>query len=170
MSPITKENDKPKKYTRSVKCPECNISFDRNKEPFQYHSNRYWHQACYEEQQGRVHVRQQLYDYICELHEIDMPTGHMMKQIKEFEDERNYSLRGMLTTLRYAHEILELPVLKGTGVGIIEVYYSRALEHYTKLVEAQKENAKIKYDNTAKTVYTKPPKARQRKNIDIGGL
>lgn len=160
---------KPKKY-RSVKCPACETNLDRNTEPFQEHSGRWYHQGCFEIRHADILARNNLIDYICELQNLKQPTGYILKQIKNFEDVHNYTTRGILTTLKYVHEIEGLPVMQGAGIGIVEYFYDKAVAYYTNLYHVQQANAEIEYDNTEITIYTIPPKEREKKIIDIGGL
>lgn len=164
-----KEKLEKKKYARAVKCPHCEKQLDRNTEPFVEHSKRYFHEKCFEYRDIRAKARAELIEYICYIHKIDKPSGFIVRQIKNFEDINGYTTRGMLTTLRYVHEIQGLPV-KGHGIGIIESFYEQAVRHYTNLFKVRDENAKINYDNKEKIIYTSPPKKREKKIIDIGGL
>ncbi|MFS0643770.1 hypothetical protein [Siminovitchia sp. 179-K 8D1 HS] len=172
MSQITEPNQsQPKKY-RSVKCPHCNETLDRNIEPFVTHNKRYYHKTCFESFNQRATHRKELIDYICELYNIPAPTGFMLKQIKEFEDTHGYTLKGMEMTLRYFHEIKQEPVLKGAGIGIVEYFYNEARDYYTNLSKIRESNSKVNYDNNEEIIYIKPPKHKSRKlkQIDIGGL
>lgn len=154
-----------------VKCPHCEQQVDRNIEPFQEHSGRYYHQSCFNERHAKINERDRLLEYICELHNVEFANMSIRKQIKEYQEHPYYfTLRGMLTTLRYVHEIEGIPVKEGTGIGIIEFYYKKAVNHYTNLIQVKKSNDKKSINNETKKIYTQPPKEREKKIIDIGGL
>lgn len=53
----------------------------------------------------------------------------MLKQIKEFQDDYGYTLKGMELTLRYFHEIQGNGV-DARGIGIIPYVYEDAKRHY----------------------------------------
>src|SRR5690606_23295643 len=98
----------------------------------------------------------ELIDYICELHNVNPPSGYVFKQIREFQEQRNYTLKGIELTLRYFHEVKEEPVMKGTGIGIVEYFYDEAKEYYISLENMKNINSKVKYDNNEEIVYTLP--------------
>ena len=69
--------------------------------------------------------------YICELYQIDAPTGWMLKQIKDFKEQFNYTYRGMKTTLHYFYEIQEgNDVADSMGIGIVPFVYDEAKKFY----------------------------------------
>lgn len=144
--------------SRMVKCPVCGTK--NAKENTEEYKGRYYCPECLrkkiEEQESRKSDWDRLFEYICQLYNIDKPTGMMFKQLKEYRDEYGYTDSGMYATLRYYHEILENNVLEGAGLGIIPYYYDKARQHYTQykqveesveIMEEQKENV-IKVDLT----------------------
>lgn len=154
-----------------VKCPECNKNVDRNIEPFVTHSKRHYHETCYQQFQLRGQHRSDLINYICELYRIQTPNGFMLKQIKEFQDDYGYTLKGMELALRYFHDI-EGNSVDAKGIGIVPYIYEDARNYYIRMnnvkkhsqnvVELQnKEVEVVKFSNTNK---------RKPKIIDIGGL
>lgn len=154
-----------------VKCPHCEQQVDRNIEPFKEHSGRYYHEACFNEHHAKISERDRLLEYICELHNVEFANMAIRKQIKEYQEHPYYfTLRGMLTTLRYVHEIEGIPVKEGTGIGIIEFYYKKAVKHYTNLIQVNKSNKEIRINNEIKKIHARPPKERKKNIIDIGGL
>lgn len=168
MSVIT--NEQVKKYSRTVKCPHCEQQLDRNVEPFIEHSSRFYHQECFSVRHADIQVRNNLIDYICKLQNLKQPSGYILKQIKNFEDDYGYTTQGMLTTLRFVHEVEGLPVMQGAGIGIIEYFYEKAVSYYTNLYNIKQNNAHVIYDNKEGIIYTSAPKKRMKKLIDIGGL
>lgn len=163
-------NEKPKKY-RMVKCPHCEQQVDRNIDPFQEHSGRYYHQSCFDNRQAKIDDRDRLLEYICELHDIEFANMSIRKQIKEYQEHPYYfTLRGILTTLRYVHEIEGIPVKEGTGIGIIEFYYKKAVEYYTNLIRVRDRNAELTYNSEEEIVYSTLPKKRKQKTINIEEL
>lgn len=153
---------------RLVKCQYCENKVDKD-EAYE-HKKKYYHTHCFEEwQQQKVH-RQELIDYICKLFRIDVPTGMILKQIKDFQTDYKYTLKGMELSLRYFHETLDNSVQQGSGIGIIPFVYEDAKNHYIK----QQSIAKS-LENLNKTeevvVYIDPNKyKRKSKKIDITAI
>jgi|SRR6185312_4708854 len=162
---------KPKKLAL-VKCPHCKESVDRNTEEFQEHNKRYYHQDCFDFKHGEVIERDALHTYINILKGTKFPSSHILRQIKEFQEPPfNYTLRGMLTTLKFMYEV-EGVTEKGdnTGIGLIEYYYNKAREHHTNLINISESVTNETFKTEKKIVRTAPPKPRVIDLIDIGGL
>lgn len=110
---------------RKVKCPVCEIFND--KENTVYHNNRYYCTVCFENQQKEAQYYKDLCKYICDLYEISAPTGWMLKQIKDFKDQYNYTYAGMKSTLKYFYELKQKSTPDGdAGLGIIPYVYDEA--------------------------------------------
>lgn len=115
--------------TRKVKCPECGTFND--KENAVYHNSRYYCKVCYENKVSELEDYKNLISYICELYQIETPTGWMVKQIKDFKEKFNYTYRGMRSTLHYFYEIQEgNSVTDSMGIGIVPFVYDEAKKFY----------------------------------------
>lgn len=158
------------KKLRPVKCPKCSKQIDRNVEPYEKYNSRYYHPECLKEVAESTQHRRDLINYICELHGIDKPTGQILRQIKNYEEKHGYTLKGIELTLRYFHEIKEQPVIEGAGIGIVEIFYDEARKYYTNLARLYQHNASVQIDNREDIVYSRPPKPKKKKTIDIGGI
>ena len=114
---------------RKVKCPECGTYND--KENTVYHNSKYYCKICYENKQKEAQDYKALIAYICELYQIDVPTGWMLKQIKDYKDQYHYTYRGIKTTLHYFYEIQEgNSVEDSLGIGIVPFVYDEAKKFY----------------------------------------
>ncbi|TWJ43133.1 hypothetical protein CHCC20441_3884 [Bacillus licheniformis] len=115
--------------------------------------------------------RKELIKYICELYKIDAPTGMMLKQIKEFQEEYKYKLKGIKLTLRYFHETLGNPVREGDGLGIVPFIYEEAKADYLqkKAIEESVEEAK-KHKQKESIVIIKKQNRKNIKIVDISTL
>lgn len=114
---------------RKVKCPECGTFND--KENAVCHNSKYYCKVCYENKKRESQDYRDLIAYICELYQIDAPTGWMLKQIKDFKEQFNYTYRGMKTTLHYFYEIQEgNDVADSMGIGIVPFVYDEAKRFY----------------------------------------
>jgi len=156
------------KKQRQSKCCICKESF--NKEDLIVKSNKKYCKECLqikeEESNQYKNDWDLLFKYICNLYDIEVPTGMMFQQLKTFRNEYNYTNIGMYYTLKYYYEILENVVIEDTGLGIIPYYYDRAKKHYNKvynledIVEDFKNEEKlikVKTKTTNKTLTPKNP-------------
>ncbi|MCA1027026.1 hypothetical protein LCM23_13070 [Cytobacillus kochii] len=125
---------------RQVKCPYCERKLDKD-ESYEY-KKRYYHVECFEEWNQEKTHREELLSYVCNLYKMDAPTGMMLKQIKDFQTDYKYKLKGMELALRYFHDTLGNSVVEGAGIGIIPFVYEDAKKHYIQLskVEESVEN------------------------------
>lgn len=114
---------------RKVKCPECGMFND--KENTVHHNSKYYCKVCYENRTRESQDYKDLIDYICELYKIDAPTGWMLKQIKDFKEQFNYTYRGIKTTLHYFYELQKgNDVSDSMGIGIVPFIYEEAKKFY----------------------------------------
>jgi hypothetical protein len=65
------------------------------------------------------------------LYSIDIPTGWILKQIKDFKEQFNYTYKGIKSTLHYFFEIQEgNDVADSLGIGIVPFVYDEAKKFY----------------------------------------
>jgi hypothetical protein len=153
---------------RMVKCPYCEQKLDKD-EAHEY-KKKYYHQNCFNEWQQESEHRKQLIEYICKLFRIEAPTGMILKQIKDYQADYKYKLKGMELALRYFHETLGNPVQQGSGIGIIPFVYEDAKKHYVKQMKIT-ESLQNLDKNEEITVYIDPNKnQRKSKKIDITAI
>ncbi|WP_425203759.1 hypothetical protein [Priestia megaterium] len=152
---------------RKVKCPYCEEMVD--KEEAISHQKRYYHDACLKEKEKSTQHRRELIEYICDLYKVDAPTGMMLKQIKEFENDFKYKLKGIELALRYFYDTLENNPREGEGIGIVPYVYEEAKRHYLKRQSIQKSVNKLTENPVKeKRVRVKSPKLEiQRRNLKI---
>lgn len=114
---------------RNVKCPVCGTF--NEKENAIYHNSKYYCKVCYENKQNESNDYKELISYICELYSIDVPTGWMLKQIKDFKEQFNYTYKGIKSTLHYFFEIQDgNDVADSMGIGIVPFVYDEAKKFY----------------------------------------
>jgi hypothetical protein len=151
-----------------VKCPYCETQLQ--KEEAHEYKKKYYHVKCFNEWQQEKEHRQQLIDYICKTFRIDAPTGMILKQIKDFQTDYKYKLKGMELALQYFHETLGNPVQQGSGIGIIPFVYEDAKNHYIKQQKIAGSLQNLE-SNEEVTVYIDPNKnKRKSKKIDITAI
>lgn len=148
-------------------CMECKCEI--NKDIDVQIGNRWRCLQCNNKVQKEKQDRKELYDYICDLYELDIPTTMMMKQIKEFKENYNYKYKGMLLALQYWYEILEKSFNEENGLGIIPYIYNEAKKHY---IAKQKINSYTIPNLEEQTIIIKPSQTikKVKKLIDINDL
>ena len=124
------------------KCYYCGIIFDRNQEPWvMVTGNRYAHKECQEKYGIRLAPKEQDYNdlisYIEKLFGYDNIPAKIVKQIKEYRANYNYSYSGMLKTLQYWFEIRGAEAERVYGIGIIPYIYEEAFNYYKTIYEAE---------------------------------
>lgn len=162
---------------RLPKCPVCELEVAKDSQSWVKHSAKTYHEGCFQQFEARKRDRQDLHEYICELYRIPVVNGFMLKQIKTYETEYKYTLKGVEYALKYFHSVLGNPIshdededYKNRGIGIVVFVYDEAKRYYTRLGKINKENINIEFDNTVEVVRTFPPKVKKRKGIDISKL
>lgn len=123
---------------RLVKCPFCEISFDREEEEFIYYKNRYWHINCYKERFPDEEEKEKLRNYIKKLFNMEQLSVLINKQIKDYVNEYKYTYSGILGTLVYCYEIEKMDITKAKGIGIVPYNYENAKEHFKRKEIEQK--------------------------------
>lgn len=128
---------------------------------------------CAEKKQKEQQDRNTLYTTIKTVFKVDFPTGIMLKQIKQFTDERNYSLEGITKTICYFVKVQrQTPTLRG-NLSFVPFHYDNAIKYYNDLEEKRK-NAKD-VSNNVRVLKIKPKnhsynELREKKIINMEGL
>ncbi|PAD84931.1 hypothetical protein CHH57_02135 [Niallia circulans] len=158
---------------RMVKCPYCENQVD--KDISVAHSKRYYHKECYEEFSMQKQYRDELMNYIAEIYNIDPYTnGTILKQIKEYQDEFKFKLKGIELALRYFYHTLNNPVKDTSTIGIVPFVYEEAKRHYITVMQAaetaEKYNGEFTSKREVKILSPKLELKRQVNIIDIASL
>lgn len=131
--------------SKQVKCPSCGKK--NNKEETIKIQTRYYCLDCGEKKKKKTELNldgwDELYKYICNLYDIDKPTGMMFKQIKEFRTEYGYTNKGIYLTLKYYYETLGHEIKENTGLGIVIYYYEQAKQHFIATLEVKRHAEKF---------------------------
>jgi hypothetical protein len=155
-----------------VKCPYCEKRVD--KDDAVTHSKRYYHEECFNTWEQDKQHRKDLIEYICDLYQIEVPTGIILKQIKDFQENYKYKLKGIELALKYFHETLRKPVREGDGIGIVPFVYEDAKKHYLMKLKVEDSLENIDTDSIeVKTIAISSSGLnykKQSKKIDIASL
>lgn len=156
---------------RLVKCPYCEKQL--SKEDAHEYKKKYYHMECFEAWRRDIEHRKELIDYILDLYRLDAPTGMMLKQIKEFQEDFKYKLKGIELALRYFHETLGNSVQEGSGLGIVPYIYEDAKRHYMMKMKVEQSMNNFESNIEKNVVVVASPQFNyQRKvsQIDISSL
>lgn len=168
---------KPRK-ARSVNCAGCEIKIDRETDAFIAISKKNYHEKCYNSFQTKKQHRIELLEYICALYSIPVANGFILKQIKEFEEQYFYTLKGIQMTLQYFHQVQGNPVnptntkYKTTkGIGIVPHVYDEARDYFIRMQSITTSAQNIVISSTVDVVYVRSTIKKKPKNfIEIKGI
>lgn len=129
--------------------------------------------SCAEAFRQEKHDRAVLYSTIQKVFKIPYPTGFILRQIKDYTDNRNYELVGLTQTIYYFVTIMKKQPYKNSGLSFVPYYYDSAVEYYKKLKE-RRDNAKD-IDTKVETINITKLNSRknyfkQSKIVDMKGL
>lgn len=154
--------------TRQMRtCPRCKEKLNPLDEDAVDMGTATYHVGCYEKMEREKKNREELYDYVSILYNIEFPTGFMMRQIAEYYSKRGYSYKGMKMTLKYIYEVERLPVLQGTGLGLIPSYYERTKQYYKKIHSAGVSAENIKISREPRMIKVVEEKIQRRKKYNL---
>lgn len=151
-----------------VKCPICNEYFDKEKIENIKINNRYLHINCYNNTNEGQRI--QLENYIKKLMKIEKISPLIKKQIDNFYQEKQYSYKSILFTLKYFYEIKKGDITKAKGIGIVDYVYEEAKNFYKNIEEIKKKNQNILINNNSKIInieINSPKQKIKKKKINL---
>lgn len=89
--------------------------------------------SCYEAKVKEVEDREKLYDLIKKTFSLNFPTGLMLKQIKQFREERQYTYKNIAFTIDYIVRIKKMRLQMQYGIALIPHYYDEMISYYKDL-------------------------------------
>lgn len=112
--------------------------------------------------------RKELYLYICMKHKLKEPTGKILKQIKDYRENLNYTYKGMTLSLKYFYETMENPVKEDT-IGIIPYIYEDAKADYIAKQQVEEHLNEMQTSEFVKnkTIKIKPPEKKDYSKVSI---
>lgn len=144
-----------------VICKICGKRFDRDTEQgVKCGNRRYAHYECYPEgekvplliKNTEDEDLKKLKAYISKIYGKDVNWALVMKQIKEYQKEYNYSLSGILKSLVWFYEVKGNSVEKSkNGIGIVRFVYQEAFNYYYNLFLIKEQNKNVNVHSITKT-------------------
>lgn len=117
-------------------CVVCGSKL-KKEEKFTY-SNKTHCKKCYELKLLEKSEYEDLIKNICEYYKIQSPTGLMLKQIKDYKEQFNYTYAGISYTLWYCKEILRKKLDAKYGLALIRYEYINAEAYFINQQAIQK--------------------------------
>lgn len=114
---------------RTAKCKRCGK--DLYPEERYKHNSKNYCKDCYDIVTKEAEDYKNLIAYICEIFEIDKPTGFILKQIKNYKTEFEYGYAAMQYTLWYCKEIENYTFNLKYGIYMVKQHFIDAKEYYT---------------------------------------
>lgn len=137
------------------------------------HASKTYCKKCYEKIERESIEYKQLIEFICNNYKLDKPTGYILKQIKEFKTEYEYSYAAMTYTLWYCKEVLNKSFIEKYGISLIKYYYNDAKNYYLQQEKLKEQINKLS-DIKIKTKIVKKTSMNSKKKstslIDLGDL
>ena len=117
-----------------VKCLYFGKTFDRDKvTTCRQIGKRFAHLECAVQHEANktaeVSDREKLFNYAQKLLGSRFNGALVGKQVKQFQENYNYTYSGMLRCLTYAYEVKKLDINKSNGIGIIPYIYQDAYNY-----------------------------------------
>lgn len=130
---------------RLPSCPDCGIDII-DKDKAKKISGRWVCEECQDARVRETEDRHELYNLVAGLFFMKYPTGMMMKQIKDFKEDLEYTYKGMTLSLIYWTETLGNSMANAKGVGIIPYIYEDAKQFYIEKMRIKKAVDNIESD------------------------
>lgn len=150
-----------------VKCSVCEQMFNRDLvQAVRTGARRYAHATCDKENTDFVPLVQkpeedsdlkELKDYINKVYGNKANWPIINKQIKKYTKENQFSITGILKTLKYIYEIKKMDTDKSNGgIGLVEFLYQESYNYYLGMFLAQQAAAASKLSNESKEITINP--------------
>lgn len=143
-------------------CKNCGVKM--TKEEKMIYSNKSYCKECYDKLIYEKEEYKKLIDLICTYFKIEVPTGLIFKQIKDYKEQFGYNYAGMMYTLWFIKEIENKNFTEiKYGVALIKYNYEKAkayFEQQSKIENSITEKPK----EIIKTVTIKPIINKNKKN------
>lgn len=93
---------------------------------------------CAEKKHKDAKDRDTLYKTIQTVYKIPYPNGQMLRQIKQFKEDRNYTYEGMTKCICYFVKVQKKQPFLNGGLSFLPYHYDSAVKYYDDLEERRK--------------------------------
>ena len=159
---------------RLYKCyGTCDVKYP--KEELKKFKNQNYCEKCYDQKVIDTESYKTLLETISLVYSIPYPTGHMLRQIKNFKEDRNYSYEDQSIAILYAKNILKKDMLPKYGLGLVPYVVEDARRFYqetlAKLEEMEGKNFDYETSKIKREKFTfDKEKAVNEKMIDMNNI
>lgn len=101
--------------------------------------NKRYCKSCYNTQMKEIEEREQLIKYICRVFGINFPSPLILKHVKEYHENLNFSYKKIRLCLQYCYEIKKMNFELRYGIRLLEYYFDESWQYYVQLYKAQQE-------------------------------
>lgn len=144
-------------------CKKCEKKITKDEK--YTHSNKTYCKECYDKIKSEQEQRELFIRTVCNYMNIESPTGIMLKQLKEYKLEFNYSYSGMNYTLWYFVNILgKVPQTK-YGLAFIKYHYHDARKYYEQQSKIKESLNNIEFEIKEKRVKIKKKERSLRNDL-----
>jgi hypothetical protein len=128
--------------------------------------------SCYESKEKDIADREELYNFLKSYFNLNFPTGLMLRQIKQYREERSYTYKNIRFALDYMIRIKKIDLNLQYGIALVPHYYDEMIAYYKDLKERREKTQVVKVKTI--TVQKKPRNLentyRQKKLINMEEL
>lgn len=112
-------------------CKNCNKQIQKDEPKFKY-SNKTYCDKCYNLKLKEKKDYDNLINAILIYFDIDKPNGRILKQIKDFKENFNYTYAGMHYCLWYLKEIKNIKFDVKYGITLVSYEYENSKRYFFK--------------------------------------
>lgn len=131
-------------------CKDCGNKI--TKEDKYTYSNKTYCKNCYDKKMKEKEQYDSLIKIICDKFNIDVPTGLILKQIKDYKEKFNYVYSGMTYCIWYSTDILKLKLDLKYGIAFVKFQYENAKDYYESQQKINKSMKDFKVKEVIKKV------------------
>lgn len=118
---------------------------------------------CYDKKKKEVEDRELLFNCIKSVFNLNFPTGQMLRQIKQYREERNYTYKNIAFTIKYIVQVKNMQLQTKYGIALVPHLYDEMLDYYKKL--EQRKKSMTGEEVKTRKIFIEPPKLRDNKKF-----
>lgn len=158
---------------RLLKCyGDCEGKFP--KEELEKISGKNYCPSCYAAKKKEDEDRDRLYKIINETFGISFPTGLILRQIKQYKEQRGYSYKNIYFAVHYIRNIKKIDLQLKFGIALVPHYYDEMITYYKQLKERREKMVSFNPSEKVQIVRLSKPVInddyKKKKLIDMESL
>lgn len=138
---------------RLSKCKGCNKELQTNEKHM--YANKCYCENCYNGKILEKKDYENLLSYICNCFDTERPNGLILKQIKDYKENFNYTYGGIHYCLWYLTEVKCVRLDIKYGIGLVKFEYENAKDYFTQQQNIKNSVQKHKDVEVVKTIKLK---------------